>query len=154
HIKKTTMKTLATLSLLIFAVIFTGCDETKKVIDVAGSVQLTGSYTVSALNGKKLVDTTNPTFTLSALDNSFRGTTGCNSVFGNYTIDLYAIDFGNLAVSEMYCAEKEIMKTERDFLDALNNTGSYAIENNVLTLYSKNDRSVLLKASKEVKNKN
>lgn len=146
------MKTLATLSLLIFAVIFTGCDETKKVIDVAGSVQLTGNYTVSTINGKKLVNTTNPTFTLSALDNSFRGTTGCNSVFGNYTIDLYAINFGQLAVSEKMCMDKNIMKTERDFLDALNNTGSYALENNVLTLYSKTDRSVLLSATKDKTN--
>ena len=142
------MKTLATLSLILFAVIFTGCDETKKVIDVAGSVQLTGSYTVTALNGKKLVNTTNPTFTMSALDNSFRGTTGCNSVFGNYTIDLYAINFGDLAVSEKFCTEKEIMKTERDFLDALNNSGSYALENGILTLSSKTDRSVLLSAKK------
>ncbi len=146
------MKTLATLSLLIFAVIFTSCDETKKVIDVAGSVQLTGNYTVSTINGKKLVNTTNPTFTLSALDNSFRGTTGCNSVFGNYTIDLYAINFGQLAVSEKMCMDKNIMKTERDFLDALNNTGSYALENNVLTLYSKTDRSVLLSATKDKTN--
>ncbi|MCZ4317640.1 META domain-containing protein [Aequorivita viscosa] len=145
------MKTLATFSILIFTVFFTGCDETKKVIDVAGSVQLTGSYTVSALNGKKLVSTTNPTFTMSAIDNSFRGTTGCNSVFGNYTIDLYAINFGDLAVSEKYCSEKEIMKTERDFLNALNNTGSYAIENGLLTFYSKTDRSVLLIAKKDEK---
>lgn len=146
------MKTLATLSLILFAVIFTGCDETKKVIDVAGSVQLTGSYTVTALNGKKLVNTTNPTFTMSALDNSFRGTTGCNSVFGNYTIDLYAINFGDLAISEKFCTEKEIMKTERDFLDALNNAGSYALENGILTLYSKTDRSVLLSAKKDENN--
>lgn len=145
------MKTLATLSLILFAVIVTGCDETKKVIDVAGSVQLTGSYTVTTLNGKKLVNTTNPTFTMSALDNSFRGTTGCNSVFGNYTIDLYAINFGDLAVSEKFCSEKEIMKTERDFLDALNNAGSYALDNGVLTLYSKTDRSVLLSAKKDEK---
>lgn len=145
------MKTLATLSILIFSIIFTSCDETKKVIDVAGSVQLTGSYTVSAINGKKLVNTTNPTFTMSALDNSFRGTTGCNSVFGNYTIDLYTINFSDLAVSEKFCAEKEIMKTERDFLDALNNTGSYAMDNGVLTFYSKTDRSVLLSAKKDEK---
>lgn len=143
------MKTLATLSLVLFTVIFTSCDETKKVIDVAGSVQLTGNYTVSAINGKKLENTTNPTFTLSALDNSFRGTTGCNSVFGNYTIDLYAINFGQLSVSEKMCMDKNIMKTERDFLDALNNTGSYAITNGVLTLYSKTDRSVLMSAKKD-----
>ncbi|MGB3344104.1 MAG: META domain-containing protein [Aequorivita sp.] len=145
------MRTIATLT-MIFALILTGCDETKRVIDVAGSVQLSGNYSVTAINGKKLTTEITPTFTLSALDNSFRGTTGCNSVFGNFTIDLYTINFGDLAVSERFCEEKEIMKTERDFLDALNNTGSYALENNVLTLYSKTDRSVLLKASKETKN--
>ncbi|MEM0517870.1 MULTISPECIES: META domain-containing protein [Aequorivita] len=146
------MKTIATFSILIFSIFFISCDETKKVIDVAGSVQLTGSYTVTAIQGKKLNVSTNPTFTMSALDNSFRGTTGCNSVFGTYTIDLYTIDFGNLAVSEKFCAEKEIMKTERDFLDALNNTGSFTIENGVLTLFSKTDRSVLLSAKKDANN--
>lgn len=145
------MKTLATVSLLFLAVLFTGCDETKKVIDVAGNVQLTGSYTVTALNGKALATAIKPTFSMSALDNSFRGTTGCNSVFGNYTIDLYSLDFGDLAVSEKYCAEKERMQTERDFLDALNNTGSFTIENGVLTFYSKTDRSVLLSAKKDEK---
>jgi len=143
------MKTFATVSILLFAVIFMGCDETKKVIDVAGSVQLTGSYTVNSINGKKLENTTNPTFTLSALDNSFRGTTGCNSVFGNYTIDLYSINFGDLAVSEKMCMDKNIMNTEKDFLNALNNTGTYGLQNGVLTLYSKNDRSVLLSATKD-----
>lgn len=143
------MKTLATLSILIFTILFTGCDETKKVIGVAGSVQLTGSYTVSSINGKKLTNTTNPTFTMSAVDNSFRGTTGCNSVFGNYSLDLYAISIGDLAVSEKMCKDKNIMKTERDFLDALNNTGSYDLQNGVLTFYSKTDRSVLLSATKD-----
>ncbi|SRX52394.1 META domain-containing protein [Aequorivita sp. CIP111184] len=146
------MKTLTTLSILIFTLFFTGCDETKKVIDVAGSVQLTGSYTVSAINGKKLINTTNPTFTMSALDNSFRGTTGCNSVFGTYTIDLYSISFGDLAVSEKMCTDKNIMKTERDFLNALNNTGTYGLQNGVLTFYSKTDRSVILTAAKDTNN--
>lgn len=146
------MKTLATLSLLIFTVIFTSCEETKKVIDVAGSVQLTGNYTVSAINGKKLANTANPTFTLSALDNSVRGTTGCNSVFGTYNLDLYAINFKDLAVSEKACLDKNIMKSERDFLDALNNTGSYTLDNGALTFYSKTNRSVVLSASKDANN--
>lgn len=145
------MKTLATLSLLVCTLIFTGCDETRKVIDVAGNVQLTGNYTVSTINGKKSVSSTNPTFKLSAIDNSFRGTTGCNSVFSDYTHEGSMIRFDNLAVSEKFCDEEKIMKTEREFLDALKNTGSYALENNVLTLYSKTDRSVLLSATKDAK---
>ena len=146
------MKTFATLSLLIFTLIFTSCDETKRVIDVAGNVQLSGSYTVSAVNGKKISVKTNPTFTLSAMDNSFQGDTGCNSVFGSYSLDLYAISFGDLAVTAKHCAEPNVMEVEKDFLDALNNTGSYEIQNNILTFYSKTDRSVLLKATKDKKN--
>lgn len=145
------MKNFTYLSLIIFAIIFTGCDETKKVIDAAGSVQLTGNYTVSEINGQKPEGAVVPTFSLSGVDNSFRGTTGCNSVFGSYSLDLYAINFGDLAVSARECAEKEIMKNERNFLDALNNTGSFDLTNNVLTFYSKTDRSILLKASKETK---
>jgi heat shock protein HslJ len=46
--------------------------------------------------------------------------------------------------------EEPIMTNENLFLQALRNTGSYSIEENVLTLFSRNDRSVLLKAQKEV----
>lgn len=146
------MKLLATLSILMFALIFTSCDETKKVIDVAGSVQLTGNYTVSAINGEKPTVKEVPSFSMSALDNTFRGATGCNSVFGSYNLDLYAISFKDLAVSERECAGKDIMKVERDFLDALNKTGSYSLQDGVLTFYSKTDRSVVLSAKKEIRN--
>lgn len=146
------MKTFATLSLLIFTLVFTSCDETKRVIDVAGSVQLTGSYTVTALNGKKISGKTTPTLSLSAIDKSIQGNTGCNSVFGSYTLDLYAISFNDLAVTAKDCPEDNKMSVEREYLDALNNTGSYALENNILTFYSKTDRSVLLKATKDQKN--
>lgn len=142
------MKTITYLSLFIFAIVFTGCDETKKVIDAAGNVQLTGNYTVSELKGQSLDGSEVPTFSLSAVDNSIKGTTSCNSVFGNYSLDLYAIDFGDLAVTKKMC-DSQSMKNESSFLDALNNTGSFDITNNVLTFYSKKDRSVLLKASKK-----
>lgn len=145
------MKTFASLSILIFVVLFTSCDETKKVIDVAGNVQLTGSYTVNSLKGEKVMSETTPTFTLSALNNSFQANTGCNAIFGSYALDLYAITFSDLAVTSKICG-KDAMDVERDFLDALNKTGSYEIQNNILTLYSKTDRSVLLKATKDKKN--
>ena len=43
------------------------------------------------------------------------------------------------------------MAVERAFLDAINTVGSYKLEGNVLTLYSKIDRSVLITATKETK---
>ena len=141
------MRTLITL--FITALIFTSCDETKKVIDAAGNVQLSGNYTVTDI-GENAVSSNAPTITFYALDKSVRGNTGCNSFFGNYVLDLYALSFYDIASTEMACDEP-IMTNENQFLDALRKTGSYAIDENILTLYSKNDRSVLLKAFKETK---
>ena len=68
---------------------------------------------------------------------------------GSYALDLYALSFSDIGSTEMAC-DQPIMDVENAFLTALNNTGSYDIQNRVLTLYSKTDRTVLLKANKEV----
>jgi heat shock protein HslJ len=124
------------------------CDETKKVIDVAGNVQLAGNYAITSIGGEMVMENA-PTITFIVYDKSVKGNTGCNSFFGNYSLDLYALSFSDIGSTEMACDEP-IMTNENLFLQALRNTGSYAIEDNVLTLYSKNDRSILLKAQKEV----
>ncbi|MAZ72952.1 MAG: hypothetical protein CMC70_07370 [Flavobacteriaceae bacterium] len=143
------MKTI--LSLFLVTLLFAGCDETKRVIDTAGKVQLSGTYTITMPASPKT--TANDTkITFAALDNSFRGNAGCNEFFGNYTLDLYALNFGEIAATESYCDEP-VMKVERAIFSALGNTGSYTLENDILTLLSKNDRSVLLTATK-VKNQN
>jgi heat shock protein HslJ len=49
--------------------------------------------------------------------------------------------------TEMYCDEP-VMETERAYLKAISNTGSYSIVEEVLTFYSKTDRSQLLTAKK------
>jgi heat shock protein HslJ len=140
------MKALITLCAVVL--IFISCDETKKVIDVAGNVQLAGNYTITSL-GDRLVTENAPNMTFMAYDKSVKGNTGCNSFFGNYALDLYALSFIDLGSTERACDEP-IMTNENMFMQALHNTGSFSIEENVLTLYSKNDRSVLLKAQKEV----
>jgi heat shock protein HslJ len=140
------MKVLITLCTAALLVI--GCDETKKVIDVAGNVQLSGNYAVTAL-GDELVTQNAPNITFLAYDKTVKGNTGCNSFFGNYALDLYALSFSDVSSTEMACDEP-IMTNENLFLEVLRNTGSYSIEENVLTLFSRNDRSVLLKAQKEV----
>jgi heat shock protein HslJ len=137
----------ALISLCIAATIFISCDETKKVIDTAGNVQLAGNYSVTVL-GDEMVSVSPPTISFMAYDKTVKGNTGCNSFFGNYSLDLYALSFSDIGSTEMACDEP-IMSNENQFLQALRNTGSYAIEDNVLTLFSKNDRSILLKAQKE-----
>ncbi len=140
------MKSLSTLLIICLAILTTSCDETKKVIDVAGTIQLSGTYNVTSLNATK--NPVTQTMIFSALDKKVNGAAGCNSYFGNYTLDLYAITFNGVGSTKKMCAENE-MTAENSFFKALDNTGSYSIENDVLTLYSKNDRNVLLTAQKQ-----
>ncbi len=139
------MRTL--LVILLSAVFFSSCDETKKVIDVAGNVHLTGNYTITHLGGSPISENA-PTITFVALDKTIRGNTGCNNFFGSYVLDLYALSFSDIGSTEMAC-EQPIMDIENTFLNALRNTGSYDLENSMLTLYAKTDRSELLIARKE-----
>ncbi|PKA82778.1 heat shock protein HslJ [Ulvibacter sp. MAR_2010_11] len=136
--------------LFTISIALMSCDETKKVIDVAGSVQLSGTYNVTSIEGKNVATLADKKafITFAALDKTIRGNTGCNDFFGSYTLDLYALSFSGVGSTKMYC-EEPVMTTERNFMQALNNTGSYGIQENVLTLYSKTDRSVLLTAKKE-----
>lgn len=141
------MKTRILLSFCILALAFISCDETKKVIDTAGNVQLSGNYVVETIDGVS-TDATNIVITFAALDKSVRGNTGCNAFFGNYTLDLYALAFDDIAVTEMACDEP-IHTKEQKFLSAIYDTGSYTYDKGMLTLFSKTDRSQLLTARKK-----
>ena len=146
------MKSLATIYILPLIILFASCDETKKVVDVAGNIHLTGEYSISEIEGAA-VEPNTLTISFTALDKSVRGNAGCNSFFGNYTLDLYALSFGDMASTERYCDES-IMEKERAYFSALHNTGSYTLQNDILTLYSKTDRSILIKAVKIIKVEN
>ena len=141
------MKSLATITLLVFTLIFTSCDETKKVIDVAGNVQLSGNYTVTSIEGNSL-STTKPTISFAALSGRVSGNSGCNTYFADYTTNVNSLTFGELAVTKKMCANKNTMQVENNFLEAMNNVGGYRIQENVLTLYAKSDQSVLITATK------
>lgn len=135
------------LSLFLVLTLFISCDETKKVVDIAGNVQLSGTYTVATLDGEE-VTANHPSISFFALDKTVKGNTGCNNFFGKYTLDLYVLSFSEVGATEMACDEP-IMSNENKFMNALYNTGSYSIQKNTLKLYSKADRSVLLTATKE-----
>lgn len=135
------------ITLFFATLLVSGCDETKKVIDVAGNVQLSGTYKVSNVNNQAVSENA-PTITFIAIDKSVKGNTGCNSFFGKYALDLYALSFSDIASTEMAC-DQPVMDIENAFLNALRDTGSYEIENSMLTLYSKVDRSTLMVAIKQ-----
>ena len=51
-------------------------------------------------------------------------------------------------ISENYC-DDDVMKSEQNLLRALNTAGSYMLKEDILTLYSYSDQSVILNAVKD-----
>lgn len=138
------MKTL--LSILFIATIVFSCNETKQVMGTGNQVQLSGTYTVIAIDGEDIYDNA-PTLIFDLKEKRLSGSTGCNRYFGGFTHDLNALEILDIASTEMAC-EQPIMDVENRFLQALRNTGSYSLNDGVLLLFSKMDKSVLLTAKK------
>jgi len=139
------------ITIIVIAFLITACNGSKKVMDGTGNVQLSGTYRISSISNKAVSENA-PTLNFIELEKSVRGNTGCNDFFGNYTIDHSTLSFNDIGSTEMAC-EQPIMDIENAFLQALQKTGSYDIENSVLTLYSKNDRSIILVAIKKTASK-
>ena len=142
------MKRLFTLSFIVLTMVFTNCDETKKVVEVAGSVQLTGSYKVTEANDTATPENKIISFAINALNKSIKGSTSCNSFSGKYTVDVFSLKFSEMGISENYCDDKA-QKSEENLMRAFKATGSYLLKDNILTLYSYPDHSVVLKAKKD-----
>jgi heat shock protein HslJ len=66
-------------------------------------------------------------------DGTVSGTSGCNTFSGSYTVDGDSMSFGQLAATQMACAE-DVMAQEAGVLGALDRVTSFAIRGNELTL--------------------
>lgn len=141
------MKIFTGLSLLVLVTVFTNCNETKKVIEDTGSVQITGTYIVTLLNDTKVSKDKGISFEMSEFNKSIRGTTGCNSFFGVVSKEGRSLRFTEMNISENYC-DDDVMRSEQNLLRALNTVGSYLLKKDILTLYSDSDKSVILNAVK------
>ncbi len=76
-------------------------------------------------------------FTAEFSDGRINGRAGCNSYFGDYTVTNGDLDFGAIAMTEMYCAEPEgIMDQEGQFLRLLADVASFEFNEDSLEMYS------------------
>jgi heat shock protein HslJ len=80
-----------------------------------------------------IVPLAEPTIDFTDDGRSFGGTTGCNSYFGDYTIDGTTIQFGGIGQTEMACEEPR-MKQESDVLSVFQAATTYSIVDGVLTI--------------------
>ena len=138
------MKKYLFSSFLILA-IFISCKETNKVAENTPSQIPSWKYEIRSVQGKPLNSKQYISFIAS--ENKISGKTACNGYSGGYTIEKNTINFGPLAATKMYC-EEHVMKAENSFFSALNNTSTFVIDNNMLTLVSGDTGAVMLKAFK------
>lgn len=134
------MKAILSLSITLLMITFVGCNTTKTA--TMSTQDVTGSYTVSALNGNE-IKTVLPKFTLDLSEQAIRGQTGCNSFFGVLQMDKNQLSFDQMGVSEMECPGAGIMERERAFLDVLHQTKSYVLEDKILSFYSESGIKIL-----------
>lgn len=86
----------------------------------------------------RLKDGSNRTFSIQkvflqfdAVNNTFKGNTGCNTVSGDFTLDSNKIHFDNIITTQAACGKHSI---EKEILDALNKAAEIKVSKKLLYL--------------------
>ena len=84
---------------------------------------------------RKSAPISNRNITIQFEDGQVRGSSGCNTYFGEYQLKGSDISFGQLASTEMACMDPGgIMEQEQDYLAFLSEVVSYDVESDQLIL--------------------
>ncbi|RHR76111.1 META domain-containing protein [Odoribacter sp. AF15-53] len=114
------------------------------------SVSLTGvKWVAESLNGKeiKFKESESGVFvTFEANEKKVFGRAGCNRFFGAYEQDETQLTFSGMGATKMACPDMDI---ETTFFKVLEDTKSFVIKNNKLTLKDDNNVIAVFKAEKE-----
>jgi heat shock protein HslJ len=115
--------------LMALAVLLVGCSPGP-----ADSLSLEGTrWMLVTLKGEPPLAGTAPAAEFSA--DQISGSTGCNHYFGAYAVSGSDITIGNVASTEMWCADPEgVMDQEQAFLVALRSAASYRLAGERLEL--------------------
>ncbi len=76
------------------------------------------------------------TISLAFENGEVRGSAGCNTYFGTYTVDGTSLTIGDLMWTEMACVEPEWMAQEAAYLAILANVSSFSLGDGRLDLLS------------------
>ena len=121
------LRVLAGMAILVVA----ACDSTgsgsnttpepTSAADLAGT-----SWTLLSIGGAPVVEGSGPHITFGA-DGHASGSTGCNSMSGDYTTDGAALTFGPMATTRMAC-EEPLMAQESAVLETLTGVSGWEID--------------------------
>ncbi len=120
-------------------------DEAQSKTDTMQNT-LSGSYTVSEIgNTKDVLKALTINFDEST--HNISGFSGCNTFYGQYSINGNTIELSNIFASKKFCGKAE-NTFEQSFLSQLKKVNTFSINGDAISL-SEND-TVLLKADKNV----
>jgi heat shock protein HslJ/uncharacterized membrane protein len=125
-------------------------DTTTQKIEGCGKYitdyRLHDIWVLEELNGYKVFNTEFqkelPRIKIHAEENRFMGFGGCNSINGNLFFEDDLLRFNNIITTLMACPENN---KEDKFLKALQNTTTYTIKNNRLTLSNPSGKLLIFK---------
>ena len=118
---------------------------------VAADTSLSGSsWEVVAVNNQSggvqsVAIDSEPTLTFDEESSGVTGSTGCNDFSGNYSTDGDSIEFGDLAITQMFC--EETADQEVWMMAALADATTYTVDSQTLELFDESG-SRLLTASR------
>ena len=146
---------MKTTTILLFAIILNACGASNKTAsklsdDTMKNTEetLNGTFIVSKMNVESLTE--HLTISFDEATNRVTGYSGCNSFFGNYSINGSAIAFNNLGSTRRMCLDNE-NEVEKQMLTALGETTNFTIVDNIITLL--NAKKELLSAAKNSEEK-
>ncbi|MBU2922723.1 META domain-containing protein [Winogradskyella psychrotolerans] len=130
------MKILVSLFMLLATL--NSCDSSKKAIENSKKMQepISGTYNITQL-GDTDVSSNKIVINFDDTNNKVAGFAGCNSFFGNYSIENNTISFGSIGSSRKLCPNP-IMDIENQLLKTLNSVTSFSTQDNEISFYSNN----------------
>jgi putative lipoprotein len=125
--------------LTIFSMTISGCssgsDNSKsQKMNTSKTALNDTKWMIQTLNGSRVLipEGGKEVFITFSNDGNANGSSGCNTFNGKAEVSGSAMKLGPMATTRMMCPDQ--MDTERDFLAALNNTVSYSISGNTLSI--------------------
>lgn len=122
------------------------CKSAKETVSLTGV-----KWVAESLNGKEIKfkeDQSEVFFTFDAVDKKVSGRAGCNRFFGTYEQNESALTFSGMGATKMACPDMDI---EASFFKVLEDTKSFVIKNDKLTLKDDSNVIAVFKAQKENK---
>lgn len=123
-------KLLFFFCLVAFALV--SCKSSKTIVPLTGV-----KWVALTIDGKKLQlkETTNEvSIQFNEAEKRVNGLAGCNRFFGGYEVDGNKLKFSHMGATRMACPDMDI---EQVFFKVLEDTDSYSIKDNKLSLLQK-----------------